>query len=59
MGAEVWLKAGKALEHLLHKLHHREEGPNRQNNTLDHPFERSTAVWTPDLSVNETTRLHH
>ena len=27
------------------------EGPNHQNNTLDYPFKRSMAVWTPDVSM--------
>jgi len=27
------------------------KGSNCQNNALDHPFERSNAVLTPDLSV--------
>ena len=31
------------------------ERPNCQNNAQDHPFERSTAFWTSDLSVMETT----
>ena len=35
----------------------RREGPNCQNNALDHPFECSITGCTPDLSVNETTCL--
>ena len=33
------------------------EGSNCQNNALDHPFEHSNAVLTPDLSVIEAVRL--
>ena len=33
------------------------EGSNCQNNALDHLFERSNAVLTPDLSVIEAVRL--